>query len=145
MPDRTERALLNHLIELVRDEELTLRHAAAQVKDPAVKSLLDDLATARARFAADLLPHAERLGGAGTATGTTLGALHRGWMTIKARVVRPDDRTMIAEAEHAEARTLATYCRTLDDMLPPTVRDLVERQQAEIRQTRDRVQALLVH
>ncbi len=145
MAHRNERALLNHLIELCLDEQRTLLYAAARVKDPAVKSLLDDLAAARARFATDLLPHAQRLGGAGAASGTTLGALHRSWMTIKDRFVGHSDQTMIAEAEHAEGRSLATYSGALDDLLPPTVRDLVERQQAEIRLAHDRVQALLVH
>lgn len=39
MADRNERWVLNHLIPMCRDEELTLRHAADHVKDPSVKEL----------------------------------------------------------------------------------------------------------
>jgi uncharacterized protein (TIGR02284 family) len=145
MADRNERWVLNHLIEMCRDEELTLRYAADHVKDPSVKALFVELASRRAQFAADLLPHAQRLGGAEAADRTTRGALHRRWMAIKGALIGYSDRAMIAEAEQDEDLALAIYENALDDMLPPTVRELVERQRAEIRVAHDRVQALLSH
>ena len=145
MADHNERWALNHLIELCRDEELTLQYAADHVKDPSVKTLFVELASQRAQFAADLLPYAQRLGGANAADGTTSGALHRGWMTLKDALIGSSDRAMLREAEHGEALTLATYENALDDMLPPTARDVVERQRAEIRLAHDRVQAFLSH
>ena len=58
MTDRSERAVLNHLIETCKDAERGFRHVAEHATDPAVKSLFLDIASQRARFAADLLPHA---------------------------------------------------------------------------------------
>ena len=146
MADRNERWVLNHLIEMCRDEELTLRYAADHVKDPSVKALFVELASQRAQFAADLLPHAQRLGGGAEATdGTTRGALHRGWMALKEALIGGGDGKMIAEAEHGEDLALATYENALDEMLPPTARDLVERQCAEIRLAHDRVRTFLSH
>jgi uncharacterized protein (TIGR02284 family) len=145
MRDRNERWLLNHLIELCRDEEQTLRYAAARVKDASTKELLTELASARAKFADDLVPHAQRLGGADAGAGTALGAMGRRWAMLKDKLVRPTDSRMIAEARHAEDRVLATYTHALDDILPPTVRDLVEGQLAEIRRAHGRVQALTAH
>jgi uncharacterized protein (TIGR02284 family) len=115
------------------------------VKDPSVKSLFVELASQRARFAADLLPYAQRLGGANPADGTTRGALRRGWMALKAALSRSSDTAMITEAEHSEDLALAAYENALADMLPPTARDVVERQRAEIRRAHDRVQSLLSH
>ena len=145
MADHNERWVLNHLIEMCRDEELALRYAADHVKDPSVKTLFVELASQRARFAADLLPHAQRLGGAEAADRTTNGALHRGWMAVKAALSGFSDQAIITEAEHSEALALAAYEDALDDMLPPTARDLVERQRAEIRLARDRVHSLASH
>ena len=145
MADHNERWVLNHLIEMCRDEELALRYAADHVKDLSVKTLLVELASQRAQFAADLLPHARRLGGAEAADGTTRGTLHRGWMALKATLSRPSDWAMITEAEHSEALALAAYEHALDDMLPLTARDVVERQRAEIRLAHDRVRAFLSH
>ncbi len=145
MADRNERWVLNHLIEICRDEELTLRYAADHVKDPSVKALFVELASRRAQFAADLLPHAQRLGGTEAADRTTRGALHRGWMAIKGVLIGYSDKEMIAEAEHDENLALVTYESALDDMLPPTTREVVERQRAEIRLAHDRVRAFLSH
>src|SRR4051812_33752945 len=71
MTDRTERAVLNHVIETCKDAERGFRHIAEHATDPALKSLFLDIASERARFAADLLPHAHRLGGAHSHDGTT--------------------------------------------------------------------------
>jgi uncharacterized protein (TIGR02284 family) len=145
MADHNERWVMNHLIEMCRDEELALRYAADHVKDSAVKTLFVELASQRAQFAADLLPHAQRLGGAEAADRTTRGTLHRGWMALRAALSRSSDRAMITEAEHSENLALAAYEHALDSMLPPTARDVVERQRAEIRLAHDRVQSLLSH
>jgi uncharacterized protein (TIGR02284 family) len=145
MANHDERWVLNHLIEICRDEELALRYAADHVKDPSVKTLLVELASQRAQFAADLSPHAARFGGGQATDGTTRGALHRGWMAMKAALIGSGDKEMIAEAEHGEDLALATYETALDDMLPPTARDLVERQCAEIRLAQNRVRSFLSH
>src|SRR5258706_14943640 len=98
MADRNERWILGHLVEMCRDEELTLRYAADHVKEPAVKDLFVELAARRAQFAADLLPHAQRFG-AVAADSTTRGRLHRRWMAIKDALIGYDEKKMITEAE----------------------------------------------
>ena len=145
MADHSQRWVLNHLIEMCRDEELALRHAAGHVQDPSAKTLLVELASQRAKFAADLLPYAQRLGGAEPADGTTRGALLRRWMAVRDALIGHSDRRAIAEAEHFEDVTLGTYEEALNDMLPPTARDVIERQSSEIRLTHDRVRTLLPH
>jgi uncharacterized protein (TIGR02284 family) len=145
MADHSERWLLNHLIEICRDEERALLFAADRVTGDSVKALFVELASERARFVQDLLPHAHRLGGAEAAGGTTRGALHRSWVAAKDALVGYADREMIAETEQGEERTLATFEQALDEMLPLTARDIVERQCAELRLSRDRVHSLLLH
>ena len=145
MADHNERWVLNHLIQMCRDEELTLRYAIDHVKDPSVKALFMELATQRAQFAEDLLPHAQRLGGADAPDASTLGALRRGWMALKDTLVGSDDARMITTAEHAENQALATYEHALHDVLPPTARDLVEMQMKQIQIGHDRVRAFLMH
>jgi uncharacterized protein (TIGR02284 family) len=143
MAELNERWVLNRLIEMCRDEELALRHAAEHVKDPSVKKILTDIASQRAQFAADLVSPAQRLGGADAAEGTTIGALHRAWMALKDAVTGYSDSKMLAEAEHGEDLALATYEKVLDDMLLPISRDLIERQRAEVRVAHARVEACL--
>lgn len=145
MSDRNEHWVLNRLIEMCRDEEQTLRYLADRIKGPVARTLLADLAERRARFAADLVPHAQRLGGFRAQDGTSRGVWHRRWMAVRDAIVRLDDRARIEEAEQEERRVLDMYGGALDSLLPPETRDLVEHQLEETRRAHDQVQALLTH
>lgn len=142
MTDRSERAVLNHLIETCKDAERGFRHVADYATDPAVKTLFLDIASQRARFAADLLPHAQRLGGAREAEGTTAGALHRTWIDLRNALSRDHVGAIVHEAERGEHFSLGVYRDALDGILPPTVRDVVESQYQEIVRTGLRLRAL---
>jgi uncharacterized protein (TIGR02284 family) len=142
MTDRSERAVLNHLIETCKDAERGFRHVAEHATDPAIKSLFLDIASQRERFAADLLPHAQRLGGANAANGTTAGTLHRTWIDLRNAISRGDPVAAIHEAERGEHFSRGVYENALDGMLPPTARELVEMQYAELRKTAERLREL---
>ncbi len=145
MADHNERWVLNHLIEMCRDEERTLRFAADHVADQTVRTLFGELATRRAEFAAQLLPHAQRLGGTEASDGTTRAAMHRRWVAIKDALLGHNEMTIIQDAESLERDTLLSFEKALEDLLPPTSRDLIEQQCAELRKSHDRVRALLMH
>jgi uncharacterized protein (TIGR02284 family) len=144
MAEHTERWTLNRLIATCRDGERGFRYAANHVRNSTVKALFLDIANQREQFAADILPHAQRLGGASEADGSLAGALHRGWMTIKDAVAGQDDAAIIREADRGERSALAAYEDALDGMLPPGTRDLIERQCAGVRHSHNRVHALLM-
>ncbi len=137
MSDPSSRALLNHLIESCKDGEHGFIHAAELVSDPGLKTLFSDLAGRRARAAEELLPHAQRFGGSAASDGTTAASVHRRWMDVRSNLSGHDDRTILKEAQRGDAITLAAYKTALDGLLPPSVRDLVERQFAEVRDTHD--------
>ena len=142
MTDRSERAVLNHLIETCKDAERGFRHVAEHAADPAVKSLFLDIASQRARFAADLLPFAQRLGGANTHDGTAVGALHRTWIDLKSAIFRNDSTAIVHEAERGEHFSRGVYEDALDGILPPTAREIVESQYAELQKTAGRLKEL---
>jgi uncharacterized protein (TIGR02284 family) len=144
MAQQTERAVLNRLIETCRDGERGFRYAANHVRNPAVKALFLEVAAEREQFAAEILPHAQRLGGASDSDGSLAGALHRGWMTLKDAVTGHDDSAIVREAERGERIALAAYEEALDGMVPPTARDMIERQCAAVRHSHNRVHALMV-
>lgn len=138
----TERSVLNHLIETCKDGERGFRKAAEHVQDPAAKQVFLEIAAQRARFAAALLPHAQRLGGAADAEGTAAGALHRGWMEVRDALTAHHVQAMVQEAARGEQAALRAYKDALDGMLPPTVRDVVEQQYADVQQAYARLQDL---
>jgi uncharacterized protein (TIGR02284 family) len=143
MAERTERSVLNHLIETCKDGERGFRYAVNHVKDPTVKALFLEIASQRERFASDLLPHAQRLGGPSEADGTTAAAFHRGWITVKDALTGHDEKAIIGEAERGEGTAVAAYKNAIEGMLPPTVRELVERQYADVCRSHERIRAFL--
>jgi uncharacterized protein (TIGR02284 family) len=142
MAERTEREAIHHLIDVCRDGERGFRAAADAVSDPKLKTLFNELAAERARFAADLLPHLQRLGGTVEDGGTSAGTLHRGWINLKARVPGHRDHGIVAEAERGEQAALDAYDEALHDVLPPTVTDLIEKQQDAMHAAVDRIRAI---
>ena len=141
MPDNNERDVLHHLIEICSDGELGFRAAAGQVNDPALRALFVELADERRRFAADLRPHLQRLGGGTDAAGSGRGAVHRSWMTLLSLVPGDHDQAMVVEAERGERAALTAYDRALAALLPLTVDWLVEAQREAVRKAHARIAA----
>jgi uncharacterized protein (TIGR02284 family) len=143
MAERTERWTLNHLIQTCRDGERGFRYAANHAASPDVKALFLEIATQRQQFVEALLPHAHRLGGEAEADGSVVGALHRGWMTVRDTLAPHDDGAIIREAERGERAALTAYEEALKSLLPPESRDLIESQRAHIQHTYRRLNSLL--
>jgi len=143
MAERTERSTLNHLIETCRDAERGLRVAADQVKSDELKRLFLGLAEQRHAFANDLLPHAQRLGGASVSDGTAAAAIHRAWIQVKARLASDPDQAVLEEAVRGERYALHAYDDAMTEMIPPDVRDLVEGQDLGVRVARRLVSGLV--
>jgi uncharacterized protein (TIGR02284 family) len=128
-----ERAVLNHLIETCRDAERGFRTAAEHVNGAQLRTLFLNLADQRRQFAAALLPHAQRLGGAHVADGTTAAAVHRAWIHLKASIAVDPNRAVLTEAARGEHFAIATYDEAIQDILPPDARDLIEEQDLDVR------------
>ena len=135
MTDSSPRAILNSLIETCKDAERGLLHAAELVRDPALKTFFAETAQRRAQLATQLLPHAQRLGGAETADGTAAATLHRKWMDVRSALSGHDDRAVLSEAERGDNITLLAFKSAVEGALPATVRDLVEHGYADVRES----------
>lgn len=141
MSDHDERWVLLHLIEMCRNEERALRFAAEHISDHGVRDLLEELAERRGAFAEELVPHAQRLGGAASDSASK-GGLRQRWAALKGALLGHKEEALIRDAEHLERETLSTFEHALDDLLPETTHDLIEKQCAELRMSYARVRSL---
>jgi uncharacterized protein (TIGR02284 family) len=130
------------LIEVCEDGERGFLAAANHVSDPGLKSLFTELAAERARFAEDLVPHLQRLGGRTDRDGSSAGTLHRGWIGLKSLVPGHHDHTIVTEAARGEHAALDAYEEALNGMLPPTVTSLVEQQREAMQKANGRIRAI---
>lgn len=134
---------LNSLIETLKDGQEGFKQSAGGVDDAQLKSTFDQLSLQRSKFAGELQSEVVRLGeGEPEDSGSVAGAMHRGWINIKSAVTNRDRHAILAEAERGEDSAVAAYKSALEKDLPAPIRDIVSRQQTEVKAAHDKVRGL---
>src|SRR5881392_2840830 len=116
MKEQTEiTSIINELIETLKDGQEGFKQAAEGVKDPQLKSLLNDYSLQRSRFATELQSEARVMGESEPETSSSAaGALHRAWINLKSAVTKGDERAILAECERGEDSAVEEYKKALD-------------------------------
>lgn len=134
--------VLNDLIETCKDGEKGFRDAAGGVSDANLKRLFTSYSQQRAEFATELQREVQRLGGKPSTGGDAAGALHRGWLNLKDALTGNDDGAIVSECERGEDVAKRKYSEALEKNLPVEVRNLVNRQAIQVKETHDHVRSL---
>lgn len=133
---------LNDLLETLRDGEEGFKTAAGAVDDAEIKRLFLSLSSQRAEFATELEAELVRLGHEPAEHGHAAGALHRGWINLRAAVAGKDEGPIVSEAERGEDYAVEKYREALQRGLPAEVQTIVERQYIQIQEAHDHVRSL---
>ncbi len=139
------RSILNDLIQTCKDGQQGFLDAAHHVQDPGLKALFLEYSQQRSMFAGDLQREVMSLGGEPEHSGSTMGALHRGWIDFKAKVTGQKDAAILHEAESGEDAAKKAYESALKESLPTNLRDVVEEQYNAIRRAHNQVRSLELH
>ena len=136
-------ALLNELIETSHDGEKGYAKAAKEMSDPKLKAILVEGAMRCREGARELEERVRALGLEPATGGSVAGAIHRGWLDVKAAVSSREPRAILEECERGEDYAKARYAQVLkDDDLDPSLREVVQRQYAGVLQNHNRVKEL---
>jgi uncharacterized protein (TIGR02284 family) len=135
-------ATLNNLIQTCRDGREGFETAAEGVANEELRALFRAYAGQRADFVGELEDEVRRMGGEPAEVGSVTGSLHRGWMGIKAAVTGGEESSILAECERGEDSALAAYLAAFGTDVPASVRQVVERQFAEIKEAHHRIRSL---
>ncbi|MGI8812532.1 MAG: ferritin-like domain-containing protein [Pyrinomonadaceae bacterium] len=133
---------LNGLIETCKDGQNGFKEAAEGVERSDLKSLFYEFSQQRAHFAGELQSLVQSMGGDPANSGSTLAALHRGWIDIKSIVTGKDEKAILNECERGEDSAKSVYKSALEEKLPTNVTETVQTQFTSIRGAHDRVKAL---
>lgn len=119
--------VLNELIETSENGKKGFAEAAEKATDASLKVELSQRAQQCAIAAQQLDSAVRTMGGEPAQGGTVAGAVHRGWVAVKAAV---GDRNVavLEEVERGEDHAKAEYKKALTLDLPPEARKLVEQQ-----------------
>lgn len=137
-------SILNDLIQTLKDGQEGFRAAAADVESTDLKTLFGKYSLQRSKFAGELQSMARSLGGNDPETaGSVAGALHRGWINIKAALSSKDEHAILAECERGEDSAVAEYRKALDaDGLPADVLETLRAQSVEVQEAHDCIRDL---
>lgn len=135
-------SVLNDLIETCEDGVKGFRAAVDAVQSPRARAVFTTRIDYIERAESDLRAVVRRLGGNPEHHGSASGAMHRGWLNLKAAVTGKDDDAIIAECERGENAAVERYEDALKKDLPPDIRQLVDQQYRGTLQNRDRVREL---
>jgi len=134
---------LNNLIETSKDGEQGFRTSAENAQNAELKQLFMRRADDCARGAAELQAIVARLGKEPEDSGSVAGAIHRGWVNLKAAVANRDDLAILEECERGEDVAKASYRKALESGdLPADVRAIVQKQYEGVIRNHDEVLAL---
>jgi uncharacterized protein (TIGR02284 family) len=142
MPNDDVISTLNDLIETCKDGQEGFRQAADGVERSDLKSLFFEFSQQRAHFAGELQSLVQSLGGDPETSGSTAGALHRGWINLKSAVTGKDEKAILNECERGEDSAKKAYKDALEEPLPANIMEVVQNQYSSILQAHDRVKML---
>ena len=133
---------LNDLIKITKDGQEGFRNASENVRDHALKAVLSKYSLQRAKFAGELQQLVIGLGEEEAKESDLLGALHRGWINLKAAITKGDDHAILAECERGEDVAKDAYKHALEnDDLPRNIRDTITAQSIEVQTAHDDIKS----
>ncbi len=137
---------LEKLSEVCRDGQNGYRDGAEHAKDPQLKKFLNEVSLERAKFAGDLESEAVRWGKADVdRSGSTLGAIHRGWTDLKANLGGGDD-AILSSMETGDSYAKDQYDKYIrDNQLPDDVQGIMRNQAQAIVGMLERVRVMRQH
>lgn len=138
-------SVLNDLVETTKDGELGFRAAAEDTVNTELRATFLRRAEDCAAGAAELQQLITRLGGEPEKSGSLAGAMHRGWINLKASVSGRPDIAILEECERGEDVAKARYRKALDDGLPEDILTVVQRQYEGVVRNHDQIRNLRDH
>ncbi|MGH8102765.1 MAG: ferritin-like domain-containing protein [Chthoniobacterales bacterium] len=134
---------INDLIETLKDGQKGFREAADAVSNPQLKSLFAEYSQQRSRFASELQMQAKSFGESEPETaGSTVGAMHRGWINLKSAITSKEESAILAECERGEDAAVQAFEKAMRADLPLSLRDIISRQSSQIETAHDQIKTL---
>jgi len=134
--------VLQDLVECSKDGEYGFRECAEHVKRADLKSVFLQRADDCRRGAQELNQMIRSLGGSAEDGGSMMGAIHRGWVSVRSALSSYDDKAMLTECERGEDNAKARYRKALEKPLPENVRQLVQKQLDGVLRNHDEIKRL---
>jgi uncharacterized protein (TIGR02284 family) len=134
--------VLNKLIETCKDGEYGFRTCAEHVKSEQLRTVFLQRAETCRKGASELQAEVARRGGSAETDSSKTGAIHRGWIDLKAKLTGNSDQAALDECERGEDAALERYRDAIKNDLPSDVAAIVQRQYEGAKKNHDQIRSL---
>ncbi len=141
----TPTSTLKHLIQICKDGQEGFAKAADAVTNSNMKTVFARYSLQRAKYVGELEAELLNLGAEDPQKegGSVTGALHRGWIDLKAALSSGKPHAILEEAERGEDVAKKAYKEALEqEDLPANLREIIARQAVGVQEGHDETKAL---
>ena len=132
---------VNDLVTFLYDGAKGFQLAAENVQNPTFKTGLQNFARQRENFIAELKPLVATRGERPEDSGSTMGAIHRGWINLR-NSLTTGDHAILSECERGEDSAVEKYRDLIESpKITAQFRQVLQRQYDEVKRAHDTVRS----
>lgn len=142
MEAKATQAVLNELLETLKDGEKGYSEALTDVEDQDLKEVFKKYAVQRDGYLTELEDQMHQLNLKAEEEGSITATIHRAFINLKAAVTSKSRKSILNECERGEDYAVKAYQTALKAELPSQLKTIIEKQYQGIRQGHDEIKAL---
>ncbi|MDF7811867.1 PA2169 family four-helix-bundle protein [Hymenobacter sp. YC55] len=142
MEAKATQAVLNELLETLKDGEKGYSEALTDVEDQDLKEVFKRYAVQRDGYLTELEDQMHQLNLKAEEDSSITGTIHRAFINLKAAVTSKSRESILNECERGEDYAVKAYQTALKAELPGQLKSIIEKQYQGIQQGHDEIKAL---
>ena len=143
MEAKATQALLNELVETLKDGQKGYADAMTDVEDSNLKETFKKYAVQRAGFITEIEDQMFKMDLKPDEESSVTGTIHRAWIDLKSALTNKDNKAVLNECERGEDYALKAYQVALKAQdLPGSLKSVIEKQYQGVQEAHNNIKAL---
>ena len=143
MEAKATQALLNELVETLKDGQKGYAAAMTDVEDTNLKETFKKYAVQRAGFITEIEDQMFKLDLKPEDESSVTGTIHRAWIDMKSALTSKDNKAVLNECERGEDYAVKAYQTALKAQdLPGTLKSVIEKQYHGVQEAHSNIKSL---
>ena len=143
MEAKATQALLNELIETLKDGEKGYADAMTDVEDTNLKETFKKFSAQRAEYITEIEDQMFKLNLKPEEESSVTGTIHRAWIDLKSALTSKDNKAVLNECERGEDYAKKAYQTALKATdLPSNLKSVIEKQYQGVTEAHNQIKSL---
>ena len=143
MEAKATQALLNELVETLKDGQKGYADAMTDVEDSSLKDTFKKYAAQRASYITEIEDQMFKLDLKPDESSSITGTVHRAWIDLKSALTSKDNKAVLNECERGEDYAVKAYQTALKAQdLPSNLKSVIEKQYQGVQEAHNAIKAL---